>query len=410
MELAGLSIKHVASVIGLGLAFLLVGSAGYYLGTMTKRVCHNPSCPIQMTLNARSDFPINYQNAREEFTKAVADAGGRLESIQNPSMGPSGEALFMDFALFGNTNAKRVLVINSGTHGVEGFAGSAIQTKLLQEGIGSDLSSSVKLLMIHGINPYGMAHLRRFNEDNVDLNRNFVDHSLPKKTNKHYEELSDVIAPESISFWSEVKSWSRLLWLKSTAGEEKIKTAIEGGQYNYPKGLFYGGTSESWSNITIRTVLSRYLADVNQAIIVDIHTGLGEYGDAEIILNLPEESEEFRRASVIWDRSSVKSSVDGDSASTVTGGTLKLAFSNQQDSEIEITPASLEFGTLPAMEVFIALRAENWLHHYGDPDHPQAKRIKNSLLRAFHPGTQEWEDAVWGKGKTVIEKALLYLK
>ena len=31
----------------------------------------------------------------------------------------------------------------------------------------------MKLLMVHGINAYGMAHLRRFNENNVDLNRNW---------------------------------------------------------------------------------------------------------------------------------------------------------------------------------------------------------------------------------------------
>ena len=30
--------------------------------------------------------------------------------------------------------------------------------------------------MIHALNPFGFAHLRRANEDNVDLNRNFVDH------------------------------------------------------------------------------------------------------------------------------------------------------------------------------------------------------------------------------------------
>ncbi len=31
----------------------------------------------------------------------------------------------------------------------------------------------------------------------------------------------------------------------------------------------------------------------------------------------------------------------------------------------EVTAVSLEFGTLSAMKVFWALRAENWLHHHG---------------------------------------------
>lgn len=51
----------------------------------------------------------------------------------------------------------------------------------------------------------------------------------------------------------------------------------------------------------------------------------------------------------------------------------------------EVTAKSLEFGTRPALEIFKALRAENWLHHHGGSDHPRAREIKATLLRVFHP-------------------------
>ena len=129
----------------------------------------------------------------------------------------------------GEADAKRTLVLSSGTHGVEGFAGSGIQTGLLNGGIGSRLPKGVNLLMIHGVNPFGMAHHRRTNEDNVDLNRNFRNHGMPYPGNVPYEDLADVVAPRSMSFLSELISWSRLLLYRITAGKAASQAAVSGG-------------------------------------------------------------------------------------------------------------------------------------------------------------------------------------
>ena len=48
----------------------------------------------------------------------------------------------------------------------------------------------------------------------------------------------------------------------------------------------------------------------------------------------------------------------------------------------------------------------NWLHHHGDVDDPRAGKIKEALLRAFHPASGEWEALVWSQGKKVTEQAL----
>jgi predicted deacylase len=117
-------------------------------------------------------FSPDYATARSRFIEAVERAHGKLYSLPIQATRPKGERLTIDIAWFGSDNPRRVFVHSSGLHGVEGFAGSAIQLQWLAEGIQA-LPEDGAILIIHVLNPYGMASLRRFNENNVDLNRNF---------------------------------------------------------------------------------------------------------------------------------------------------------------------------------------------------------------------------------------------
>jgi hypothetical protein len=73
-------------------------------------------------------------------------------------------------------------------------------------------------------------------------------------------------------------------------GKNKLEEAITGGQYTDPKGLFYGCRFDAWSNRTNWEIAYRYISNKNRVVVIDFHTGLGEFGKAEIILNVPEES------------------------------------------------------------------------------------------------------------------------
>ncbi len=360
-----------------------------------------------MTAVGTSEVAADYEGSRARFVEAARAAGGVLEHIPHPSAGPHGEQLSMDVACVGPRGAMRTLVVSSGTHGVEGFAGSDIQTGLLRDGIGSSLPEGVSLLLIHAINPYGMAYLRRCTEDNVDLNRNFRDHAEPGPRNLPYELLADAIAPRSLSAWSEVRSWSRLLWYRLRAGSAASQSVISGGQYSDPRGLFYGGTSDAWSTATVRSVLRRSLSPATHVVLVDIHTGLGVFGASEVIQNVPESSPEHRRAVAIWGQR-VRTTVAGASVSAHLEASLKLAIPRWLPGA-EVTAVSLEFGTVSAMEVFRALRAENWLHHHGGPKHRRARGIGTRLLHAFYPDSAEWKDSVLNQGKEVVKRALAYL-
>lgn len=353
-------------------------------------------------------FSSDYREARDRFLEAVKAAGATtIETIPHShAKGPKDETLSIDVAQFGPKDAKKFLVIVSGTHGVEGFAGSAIQVGLIREQVVSSPPDGIGVLLIHALNPYGMANGRRFNEENVDLNRNFRDHSEPYPENLKYEKLASVIAPKSVSFWPEVGSWWRLLSYRARHGTKATQAAISQGQYSHADGLFYGGNSVAWSNTALRSIADRYLSKSKRVVVVDVHTGLGAFGDYEIILNDPVDSEVFQRAIGIWGNR-VKSTMR-DSASPHVTGALKRGITDNLG--VQVTTVSLEFGTLPSIQVFKALRAENWLHHHGDENDPKAEAIKESLLRAFYPNSVEWKASVWNQGRDVIESTLSWLK
>lgn len=400
--------RKIRTAVNLVMLVVLASAAVgvWRLGTMTSSACQ-ALAPESASFRPESTgyFTLGYEAARQQFLEAARAAGARVESIRNPHRGPGGEPLSLDVALLGPENAQRTLVVSSGTHGVEGFAGSGIQNGLLREGIASRLPAGTNLLLIHAINPYGMAHLRRANEDNVDLNRNFRNRAGLTPENPAYEALADIIAPRSISFWSEVVAWSRLLWFRVSAGQVATQAAISGGQYSHQDGLFFGGLSDTWSNATIRSVLERYLNTAREVIVIDVHTGLGAFGAAEVILNVPKISPEYERAVAIWGPSLVRTTVVGESVSTHLEASLKLAIPEILPDAM-VTAVSLEFGTFPPMEVFKALRAENWLHHHGDLSHPRAPELKACLLRAFHPDSSKWEKSVWAQGEQAVEAAL----
>ena len=149
--------------------------------------------------DAPRHFSQTYAEARSKFLEALAAHRTQAAQHVHPTArGRDGEDLAMDCALFGPASAERLLILSSGTHGVEGFCGSGAQNALLRDAdFMSRLSSSgASLLLIHAVNPYGFSHWRRTNEDNVDLNRNFVDHAKPHPPDAGYAELHPLLVPQ----------------------------------------------------------------------------------------------------------------------------------------------------------------------------------------------------------------------
>jgi predicted deacylase len=145
-------------------------------------------------------FPDTYAEGRGRFVELVSACKGTHQAHQHPLEGPEGERLYTDVATWGSREASTAVALIAGTHGIEGFAGSGIMATLLSEELPGKMPGDVKLVMIHALNPFGFAWERRVNENNVDLNRNFVDHDSAYPANPLYAELAELVTPRT---WEE---------------------------------------------------------------------------------------------------------------------------------------------------------------------------------------------------------------
>ena len=349
-------------------------------------------------------FSPSYAVARAKFLGAARAAEGELIHLENASKGADGECLFTDIALLGPRSANSVLVVCSGTHGVEGFCGSGIQTGLLREGVAQRLPPDVRLVLVHALNPYGFSHIRRVNEDNVDLNRNFVSHDTGYPENPAYDALYDAINPQAGSGLARVAALARLLTLSMIKGRRTLKSAIAGGQYTHPSGLFYGGSCETWSNKALQEIVARCLSSSKRVAFVDIHTGLGPYGECTLISRFPGDSPVFERISTWWGSRATPAVTSKVAAANLTGS-ITMAFSAMLPTA-ETTPVTVEFGTVGQLKLLRAMQAENWQHHNGTPHHPTFRRAKVEMKRAYYPETTDWMQRVWEQGKEIIDRAL----
>jgi hypothetical protein len=342
-------------------------------------------------------FADAYAPAREAFLAACADAGADVTSFRHPAAGPDGEALHTDVARIGE--GSRLLVVSSGTHGVEGFGGSACEVAFLPLVVPPP---GVEVVLVHALNPYGFAHVRRTTEDNVDLNRNFVDHANPPR-NDAYERLHDLLLPADWGGPAHAEASAALLEVVARDGLRAVQSAVTAGQYSRPDGLFYGGHAETWSNRTWRAVLDRYARERTHVAFVDLHTGLGAYGAGEVIFRARYEDGGLARARAWY--GAVTSSEEGSSVSTVIGGTTHSAVVGAAP-DAQLTTVTLEFGTRPGLEVLAALQADNWLTQRGGPGAPQAKEIKRAIRAAFCPDEDDWRSAVLARGVEVLNLAV----
>ena len=305
-------------------------------------------------MTALANMNLSYADARSAFRSAAAASGARLEQHLHPMKGPDGEDLAIDVAEFGPGDATDVVVVVSATHGVEGYSGSALQLHWL-ETHSLDRPDSVGLIMIHALNPYGFAWVRRVNEDNVDLNRNFTDWNQAPPANPEYDRIADLIVPTDWSDAEQARTFAALLELANEVGLDRMQTIVSSGQYTNPFGVFYGGTEPVWSHRWLRSWAAQRLTHARHLTIIDLHTGLGEWGHGELLGSETSESPAHKRAVALW--GDVRSMFDGNSVSAVLTGDW-LAVAHELAPAAEVTSVALEFGTVDPITVLQALRAD----------------------------------------------------
>jgi len=362
-------------------------------------------------MNPASHFAASYGEARAKFRTTAQAAGATLTTYVNPQSGPAGETLATDVARFGPDDAAGVMIVNSGTHGAEGFCGSGCQIALMADDWHRRLPRGTALVLSHAINPYGFAWLRRVTEENVDLNRNFGNFGVggaPFPANSGYAEIHDWLLPADWDGPARAAADARLAQFKAERGERGYRTARGSGQYTHPDGMFFGGTGPTWANRTFHAMIQSQLAQAKRFCFIDVHTGLGPRGYGEPSYVGRETEEGFAEAQA-WLGPDVTWLQRGQGQSQPLNGHIGLPFMPYHARGVSGPVLGLEFGTHPPEIVGDALRAEHWLHRSGVKDGAQAERIKRALRDAFYVDQDDWKAQVVARTDELVGKALARL-
>jgi hypothetical protein len=349
-------------------------------------------------------FAADYGQARARFRAAAEKAGAALHTYEHPTArGPADERLSIDVAVLGPEDASRCLLLISGTHGVEGIAGSGCQAGFFRDAWYGALDPHTCVVLVHALNPYGFAWLRRVNEDNVDLNRNFQDFTQPLPPNPAYDAIHGLLIPADWDGPGRAAADAGLQALVRERGFAALQAAVSGGQYTHPDGLFFGGVAQSWSSATFRQILAtRVPRSTTRLVAIDLHTGLGPVGYGEpIVIGATERDSELAKARF---GAEVKALTAGESVSSPLTGTLANAV-HAWAADRDVTFLGLEFGTRPVTDVLAALRGDHWLHAGPNDRSPLRPSIKQAVRDAFYVDASYWRAAVYGRAADFVCRA-----
>lgn len=369
---------------------------------------------------AEDAFSADYVIARRRFRDLSQRACADCHVLPISASGPNGAELSIDIAVLGSRTPRRVVLYSSGLHGVEGFVGSALQLQLL--GSPPALDDDTTLVLVHALNPYGMAWLRRVNESNVDLNRNFLRAGEAcigepwQGADATYAKLNDLLNPASPPGYDAFYLRAALAVMRF--GFATLQQAVAGGQYEFAQGLFFGGRAQEQGPRMYEQWLSKNFPEVEKLVAIDVHSGLGPWATGSNLVQLKNgalSNAFYSNATTglsqskmrLKTQSKMQLKTHNKPMYQVRGGQGDMLTALYPDRSLDVIVQ--EFGTYGAFRVLHALREENRLHHFADASdiqHPARRRLREM----FCPHSRRWRQSVIQQGITLLNAVVLDLQ
>ncbi|MCD6346237.1 MAG: DUF2817 domain-containing protein, partial [Bacteroidales bacterium] len=224
-------------------------------------------------VECRTDFMIRADGLKSKFDKV------QIIRVKVPSK--IDDKLFVDLCYIpAHNSTKRLLILSSGIHGIEGYVGNAVTDLFMDDFINDDLLKETGVLLIHAMNPYGFKYMRRVTENNVDLNRNSdINPELYETVNAGYSDLIEFLNPtEPVRAGSMKNRFFFVTAIRKImqASLPVLRQAVLQGQYKYTDGLYFGGKEQEPQITAVGKVIKNIGKEYNMILNIDLHTGYGE--------------------------------------------------------------------------------------------------------------------------------------
>ncbi|WP_270180762.1 M14 family metallopeptidase [Alkalihalobacillus sp. CinArs1] len=310
-----------------------------------------------------------------------------------------------------NASNDKVLFFTTGEHGIEGYAGAAVTHMFVEEYLDRIDPRTTGICFVHALNPWGMKHFRRVTENNVDLNRHYVYDSVPEDVNKKFEKESDLFLPNGKIHDLEhekKKLYAQLAKGLAKEGYSGIKEAKGMGQFQFHRGVYYGGKKEEEPAVFLKKVQHDLLSTYPRVIHMDWHTALGPTNELTMVIS-EQDSREQGDLEKAYNMKNIEkfapTKVKGDS--TYHFHKLK----NEDYPDTYLFSALFEFGTFGTgkkaeLREFMTIVLENHLYWEGAENPEDRKWIQDEFRAMFYPKEQEWLESVLQEAKGGIDSVL----
>ena len=345
-------------------------------------------------------FYNSYEEIRVHLQELTAELGVEISSYPIDAE----DDLYIDsFYLPSNGEKTNLIVLTTGVHGMEGYIGATMLDVFFQEVYPTLDKEGTGVLVVANVNPYGMKYLRRYNENNVDLNRNFILDwdSFDLTSNKEYPKVDKFLGPTGKignALWHEVGFYLSLGKTAITDGADTISDALLTGQYEYPQGVYYGGNGDEASTVFLKDVFSQCLdSDYENIVHIDLHSGYGPRYNMVIFnsiyetMNEAESQKAFGYDYVI--------AYDSESFYATTGDTTDFFYrlAEQKQAEADLYSTCFEFGTIgdAFFDTILSLKYtvdENRNHWYPTNNKISAQVVHENYMELYYPTETAWRE------------------
>ena len=408
--------KKFIKIAAITIVVLIIAILGY---TYIVFNFYSPTDPeVEVNEAAQKYFHKSYDKSRNAFLIQANNLNEKFDSVQLFSRDVRSnidDNLIIDFCYVpAQKDAKKLIIITSGTHGVEGYVGSAVQQMFMSEVLTSGMLDDIGVLLVHSINPFGFKYSRRVTENNVDFNRNCdTEQSLFSSANEGYGKLIAMLNPEGKVNSECLKNRFFILvaineLIKESMGS--LRQAILQGQYKYTKGLYFGGLNFEPQLATLSEVFKDISADYESVFNIDLHTGYGERGVAHLFPN-PIDDENiksgleniFEGYEINWG--------DSDDFYTINGSFTD--YIGKLLSDKTYYPMVLEYGTLTSQSTVGSIKSihnmvmENQGVQHGFKSAKDSLKIMHSFMEMYNPSSEKWRTKIMDDSKIILKKAII---